>query len=145
MIALLTAFLFLLAFHRPESHAKVPGKWLYWRLKVCPKLGPYLCWGWRDTRWLSVKKEVNIQLSRRQMLDEVMSQGGPGAPRELCFCELMCHNCSLWWFHTAVGLWGRGGDALLHVKRHLRNNEHQNCSEDVCKGVELRVTPPDCF
>lgn len=29
------------------------------------------------------------------MLDEVMSQGGPGAPRELYFYELMCHSCSL--------------------------------------------------
>lgn len=34
-------------------------------------------------------------MSGRQILDEVMSQGGPGAPQELCFCELMCHNCSL--------------------------------------------------
>lgn len=29
------------------------------------------------------------------MLDGAMSQAGPGAPQELCFCELMCHNCSL--------------------------------------------------
>lgn len=142
----LVVFLFLLAFHRPESHAKFPGKWPYWHLKVCPKLGPCLCWGQRDTRWLSIKKEVNTQMNRRQMLDEVMSQGRPGAPQELCFCELMCHYCSLWWFHAAVGLWGRGGDALLHVKRHLRNNNTKTVFwGSVCKGVELRVTPPSCF
>lgn len=33
----------------------------------------------------------------------------------------------------------------MHVKRFLRNNENQNCSEDVCKGVELRVTLPAAF
>lgn len=139
-------FLFLLAFHRPESHAKFPGKWPYWHPKVCPKLGPCLCWGQRGTCWLSIKKEVNIQMSRRQMLDESgWTWGSSGALFLWTDVSQLQFVLLLWWFHAAVGLWGRGRDALLHVKRFLRNNENQNCSEDVCKGVELRVTLPAAF
>lgn len=107
---------------RPGSHAKFPGKWPYWRLKVCPKLGPCLCWGQRGAHWLSIKKEVNIQMSRRQVADvgwgdeSGWTWGSSGALFLWADVSQLQLVLLLWWFHAAVGLWGRGGDALLHVK-----------------------------
>lgn len=122
-------FFSLLAFHRTESHAKLSGKWPYCSLKVCPKLGPCLRWGWRGASWLFIKKEVNLPMRRGQVADfgRVGESGWTWGSSGVLFSWANVSQL------RAVAVVSRCCQpvkkrrrCLLRMKTHLRNNKYQN-------------------